>query len=133
MYSAVDYSKENGMFKKDSVRLFCILALLAFMAVACGSGGPSLKDEIIGPWQMFDDDLGMAMVFDFKEDGSLVITIDGEDLGLGGSYSWEDDDTIKIVMTLEGDSDEIVGDIAIEGDKLTITSEGEAEEFTRVK
>ena len=72
------------------------------------------------------------MVFDFKEEGKVVVSIAG--VQIDGTYTWLDGDVIKITMALNGQSEEILGPVQIEGDQLMITNDrGETETLTRVK
>jgi hypothetical protein len=119
------------MNTKLSTRLLIVFALVAILLAACGGSGPNLKEEIIGAWEIYDEDMDMTMVFDFQEEGQLAISVEG--ISLDGSYTWEDDDTIKITMSFAGESEDLVGDVAINGDQMTITADGDTETFTRVK
>jgi outer membrane biogenesis lipoprotein LolB len=123
--------KENVMLSKtSSFRFFCVLALFALILAACG-GAPKLSDQIIGKWEYTDPDLNATMTFDFQKDGKL--TISAADQSIDATYSWEDADTIKLVVTLGEETDESMGDIKITGDTLTLTIDGESQDLTRVK
>lgn len=119
------------MNTKLSTRLFSVLAVLVILLTACGGGGPNVQEEIIGQWEAYDADLDMTMVFDFQEEGKLAISVEG--VSLDGTYTWDNDNTITITMSFGGESEEIVGDVAITGDEMTITADGDTETFTRVK
>jgi hypothetical protein len=117
------------MSTKASVRLLSVLAVLVLILAACG---PSLQEQIIGQWELYDQSLGVSLVFSFKEDGALTIWI--EDMPLEGTYTWIDEENIKITMTQEGMSEDIVGKVEINDDLLMITGEtGETDILTRVK
>ena len=114
---------------KRTVKLFGIFMLLLFVLTACGS---NLQEQILGQWEITNDELGLTMVFNFLEDGFVIITL--ADLEINGTYEWLDDDVIRITMTRNGQSEEILGPVQIEGDQLMITNDrGKTEVLTRVK
>ena len=119
------------MNTKLSTRVLSVFAVLMILLTACGGGGANLKEEIIGQWETRDEEFDMVMVFDFQPEGDLSVSAEG--INLEGTYTWEDDDTIKITMLFGEDSEEIVGDVKIDGDSLMITADGDTETFTRVK
>lgn len=117
------------MNKKIPVRFWCILVILAIALTACRT---SLQEQIIGQWELESETLGITLVFSFKEEGILTVWI--EDIPLDGSYTWLDEDTIQITLTNEDLSEDIIGKVQIEDDRLMIYSEtGETDVLTRVK
>jgi outer membrane biogenesis lipoprotein LolB len=110
-----------------STRIWMLLGLMMILLVACGA---NLQEEIIGQWESTDESIDTVAIFDFQEDG--VVTISFEGIKLEGTYTWEDADTIKITLAL-GETEEIVGDVKIKGNQMTITSDGDVEIFTRVE
>lgn len=119
------------MNSKLSVKLFSAFTVLMLLLTACG-GGSNLQEQIIGQWEIVNEDLGLSMVFDFKEEGQVVVSIAGAQIN--GTYAWLDGDVIKITMALNGQSEEILGPVQIKGDQLMITNDrGETETLTRVK
>jgi uncharacterized protein (TIGR03066 family) len=117
------------MNTKNSLRLVVVLAILVVLLAACSA---DLKKQIIGQWEMTGQNTDTVMTFSFKEDGSLTIWVG--DVPLNGTYEWLDEDTIQMTLN-RGDTDqEIVGNIQIEGDRLSISNEnGEVDLLTRVK
>ena len=119
------------MNTKLSARLLSILAILMLILTACG-GGTNIQEEIIGQWEIRDETLGVAMIFSFKEDGALTIWMD--DMPIDGTYTWMDDTTVQMTMTMGEQRQDITGKVKIDGDQLTITNElGETETLTRVE
>ena len=119
------------MNSKLSIKIFSVFILLMVLLTACG-GSSDLQEQIIGQWEIQNEDLGLSMVFDFHKDGTVSIAL--ADMALDGTYTWLDGDVIKITMTLNGQSEEILGPVQIEGDQLMITNDrGETEILTRVK
>lgn len=115
---------------KLTVKLIGIFLLLLFVLAACG--GSSIQEQIIGQWKIANEELGLSMVFNFLEDGFVVITI--ADLEINGTYEWLGDDVIKITMEQNDQSNEILGPVQIEGDQLMISNDrGDTETFTRVE
>jgi uncharacterized protein (TIGR03066 family) len=117
--------------KTITFRLLCILALFALVLTACGGGAAKLEDQLIGKWEYTDPDINATMTFDFQKEGKLVVSAEG--ITLDGSYTWEDADTINLVMTFGDESDESLADVKIVEDTLTLTVDGETQELTRVK
>jgi uncharacterized protein (TIGR03066 family) len=117
------------MNTKNSLRLVVVLAILVVLLAACSA---DLKKQIIGQWEMTGQNTDTVMTFSFKEDGSLTIWVG--DVPLNGTYEWLDEDTIQMTLN-RGDTDqEIVGNVQIEGDRLSISNEnGEVDLLTRVK
>jgi hypothetical protein len=117
------------MNTKNSLRLVVVLAILVVLLAACSA---DLKKQIIGQWEMTGQNTDTVMTFSFKEDSSLTIWVG--DVPLNGTYEWLDEDTIQMTLN-RGDTDqEIVGNIQIEGDRLSISNEnGEVDLLTRVK
>lgn len=118
---------------KNIFRVLSVLALLALVIAACSSA-PKLADQVIGQWQYEDPDMGTTMVFNFQAEGKLTISAkDVSDIAIDGTYTWVDDDTIELKITMGDQSDTTTADLAIDGDTLTMTMEGETETLTRVK
>jgi hypothetical protein len=67
--------------KKIALRFIVISAVLLVFLATCSA---SLQEQIIGQWKIEGQDLNTAMIFSFKEDGSLTIWV--EDLPLEGTY-----------------------------------------------
>lgn len=115
---------------KLSARLLGVFAILIILLTACSSA--NLQEEIIGQWEIRDETLGITMVFKFQEDENLIIWLEG--VPISGSYTWLDDTTIQMTMMITEESQDITGEVEIQGDQLTITNEqGEAETLTRME
>jgi uncharacterized protein (TIGR03066 family) len=118
------------MNTKLSWRVIGIFTILMISLTACGSA--NLQEEIIGKWEIRDETMGVTMVFDFQEDGALIIWLEG--VPISGSYTWLDDTTVQMTMMITEQSQDITGEAKIRGDQLTITTDqGESETLTRVK
>lgn len=118
------------MNSKLAYKLLGIFILLALIMTACGNFG--VQRQIIGQWEIKNVELDLSMVFDFQEDGNLMVSV--ADLQMEGTYTWLPGDVIKITMIQNGQSNEILGPVQIKGDQLMITNDrGETETLTRVK
>lgn len=130
VFQTIYDSQRKIMNLKLTVKLIGIFLLLLFVLAACG--GSSIQEQIIGQWEIANEELGLSMVFNFLEDGFMVITI--ADLEIDGTYEWLGDDVIKITMEQNGQNNEILGPVQIEGDHLMISNDrGDTETFTRVE
>ena len=119
------------MNSKHTLKLLAILAMLLLVLSAC-SGAADIQEQILGKWKITNEALEITMVLNFLEDGFVIVTI--ADLEVTGTYEWLEGDVIKITMTKDGYSEEILGPVQIEGDQLMITNDrGEVEVFTRVQ
>jgi outer membrane biogenesis lipoprotein LolB len=125
------------MNTKTTARLLSVFAILIILLTACSG---SLKDQIVGQWQIKPDPQAEAqsetqdavMIFSFEEDGAFTIWMD--DIPLEGTYTWLDDETIQMTILVADQTQEVVGKVEIEGEQLTITDEnGQADILTRVK
>ena len=119
------------MNSKHTLKLLAILAMLLLVLSACG-GAADIQEQILGKWEITNEALEITMVLNFLDDGFVIVTI--ADLEVTGTYEWLEGDVIKITMTKDGYSEEILGPVQIEGDQLMITNDrGEVEVFTRVQ
>ncbi len=118
------------MNSKLSFKLLGIFMLFLFIMTSCGNFG--IQRQIIGQWEIKNEELDLSMVFEFQEDGNLIVSV--ADLQMEGTYTWLPGDVIKITMAQNGQSNEILGPVQIKGDQLMITNDrGETETLTRVK
>lgn len=118
------------MNPKISLRTLLVFGLLFAAIMACSA--PDLQDQIIGQWKIVAQNPNASVIFSFKEDGSLKIWI--EDVPLSGFYEWMDENTIQMTIIHEDAPQEIIGDVQINGDRMTITNEtGEVDVLTRVE
>lgn len=117
------------MNAKKTASLLSVFAILLIVLTACAA---NLQEQIIGQWELSDENVGITLLFVFKEDGDLTIWLD--DVPLEAAYTWLDAETIQIRMVVEGLSEAIVGKVQIDGDQLMITSDtGETDVLVRVK
>jgi hypothetical protein len=117
------------MAQKVSYRLLTVLAVFAILLTGCGGGTKTLKDQIIGKWEGNDPDLGGQMTFEFMKDGKAQITVSSMTLGV--TYTWVDDDTIELSIDMAGQTETQQMDVAVNGNTLSLTSDGQTVEFTK--
>ena len=124
------------MKTQKKVLVLLLVFALALTLVACGGSSVNL----VGTWSLtggnfFDDgsverDSG-SIIFEFKEDGSLVRTINGNDT-LKGTWEVSGD---KVTMTINRDT--LSANFKIRGKTLTLTivdmgpKDGETIVFTK--
>jgi phosphoribosylformimino-5-aminoimidazole carboxamide ribonucleotide (ProFAR) isomerase len=117
------------MRSKHLYRLLSVFTVLVILIISCRSGA-SLQDRIVGNWQIQSETSDIAVIFSFKEDGTLRIWFD--DVPIDGTYSWIDEGTIQMIMTEQNQV--VTGKVIIQGDQMTITNEkGEIETLLRVE
>ena len=117
------------MRSKHQYRLLSVFTVFVISIISCVSGA-SLQDRIVGNWQIQAESSDIAVIFSFKEDGTLRIWYD--DVPIEGTYSWIDDGTIQMIVTEQNQV--VTGKVIIQGDQMTITNEnGEIETFLRVE
>jgi hypothetical protein len=116
---------------KHSTRLLNTFAVLVILFLVYGCSA-NLQEEIIGNWETGNESSDVTIIYSFKEDGILRIWLD--DVPIDGSFSWVDDVTIQMHIEKAGQSQEIIGEVNLKGDQLTITNdEGETETLTRLE
>lgn len=105
------------------------LALVVFMLtavlVSCGGG-----DSIIGKWKAEED--GVEMVYTFEKDGKATVSM----MGIDVEATWEEKDgKLTMSMTMLGETETLFegAEYKVDGDKLSITYEGETLELTKVE
>ena len=103
---------------KRIIALVLTFVLAAMCLVSCGGG-----DSIVGKWEVEQD--GVKMTFEFTED-ELTVSAMGMEMD-PVEYTAEDG---KISFEMMGDK--VKGDYSVDGDELSITSDGEELVFTRV-
>ncbi len=104
---------------KRIIALVLTFVLAALCLVSCGGG-----DSIVGAWTAKED--GVEATFTFTEDKLTVST-----MGISTDpvdYTAEDG---KLSFELMGQKME--GDYKVDGDKLTITIDGDKQVFTKVE
>ena len=103
------------------IRFFVILVIVAVLLSACGA-----KSTIKGQWQ-----LGSGDILEFADDGVLRFTSLG--VTLTGTYEFIDDDTLQVVMDGLLGFTTLTYDVRIDGDTLTLTTNGIALTYNRIK
>jgi len=112
-----------------SARFLVICTVLILVLAACN---PNIQEQIIGEWKVEREVQNTVMVLSFKEDGSLTIWLD--DVPIEGSYTWLDEDTLQMTMTMANASQDIISEVKIDGDQMIMSSEeGEIDVLTRVE
>lgn len=107
---------------KKALALLLVFASLAIVMVSCGG------DSIIGSWTFTED--GVTTTITFEEDGKGKI----EAAGISMDMTWsEKDGKLTASMSFMGETEEMLKDAeyTIDGDSLTITSEGEPVTLTK--
>ncbi|NLE73566.1 MAG: hypothetical protein GX604_02905 [Actinobacteria bacterium] len=105
--------------------LVCMLIVLPLALGACGDSKEVGDEEaILGVWTVSQE--GMEMEFEFKTGGVMLIRFFGEEME--GTYELKDGQ----LLATDPESGEVnAADYKLEGDSLTITSDGESEVLTR--
>lgn len=119
------------MTKTTRILSAFVAMVLLLAALGCG-GGASGRAALYGKWEYADAASGLTMQFEFKQDGTLTLGASGITFDM--KYEFVDDDTIKLTDSemLTGASDTTM-DFKVEGDKLTLTADGQAQVLTKVK
>ena len=104
----------------------CVLlaALFLTVMVSCGGGNdPSLVGEWVAEVE------GMEMTFAFNEDGTGTMGSMG--VNFETTYKVVDGDTVEITMNIMGEKETTEFTYKIEGDKPSLTADGETLVFTK--
>lgn len=117
------------MNKISRVLIAFVAMVLLLSALGCGS---SSRDGLYGKWELKDQASNTTMIFEFKQDGILSLSIPDVNT-VAIQYQFVDDDTIKLIGADFLGGGESNMDFKIEGDQLTLTFEGQPEVLTRVK
>ena len=115
-----------------STRIIGIFVAVVLLLSALGCGGGGGRAALYGKWALEDPTSGMTLEFEFKQDGTLTIGASGITFDM--KYEFVDDDTIKLTgadMLTGGETAEM--DFKVDGDKLTLTVEGESQVLNKVK
>ena len=101
---------------KKALALLLVFASLAIVMVSCGG------DSIIGSWEMTQD--GLTGTITFEDGGKGKFEAEGMTLDLTWS---EKDGKLTASMSFMGETEDLFKDAEykVDGDKLTITDEGE--------
>jgi len=108
---------------KVLILAICLLVVLPLALGACGGGGGG-GDALLGTWT---DSTGV-MEYEFKSDGTLLVTFMGEEQPM--NYSVKDD---TLTLKDEETGEEAAIDYTIEGDNLKLSFEGDEETLVRKK
>jgi hypothetical protein len=117
------------MSQKVTYRVLTVLAIIAILLAGCGGGTKTLKDQILGKWEGNDPSLGGAITFEFMKDGKAKMSAAAMTLDV--TYKWVDDDTFELTIEMGGTSQTTSMDAKIDGNKLSLTAEGDTMEFTK--
>jgi uncharacterized protein (TIGR03066 family) len=116
---------------KNLMRLLrlCAVAAVALVLPACGSNKP--KDMIVGKWE--EDKEGKKVTLEFTGDGKWKMT--GEGGGVDGTYKFNGDDEIEMVMKLgEKEVPFKKGKVTVTKDEFTLkTTEKGADDKEKTK
>ena len=134
------------MKKYYSLLIVLLMAMMAVGFTACGDDDEPNGADLVGTWQLVDDDLSsdVVLLFQFTKDGKFHYVqkyLDAEycmpgHLTFHGKYAVSGR---KLTMTFDsnpllGDEvDTLEWDYTVQGDKLMLLTGGEATTFTRVK
>jgi hypothetical protein len=97
-----------------STLVLCLLFVFGLALPSCGD--ETTDDDLVGVWA---DPTG-AIEFEFKSDGTLVVTIMGEQEQT--TYTAEDG-KVSVIDLETGESSEV--DYKVDGDTLTLGADGE--------
>jgi hypothetical protein len=114
--------------KQTKIASFFIGALLILMVNGCKQ---SVEEAIIGRW--IPEQEGSEVFMEFFEDGTLLMN-NGHHGNQPGTWSRAGDNRIKTQIS-KGDDSEIVvlENVRIDGDRMTISFEGEDETLVRTE
>jgi len=108
-----------------ALRLFALVLVLLLAGRAAAA--PKNAELIVGKW-----DIGMNTVFEYKKDGTFVMTIGT--VALNGKYKFIDDNTMEVEITVGDKTKKNRLKVAIQGDEMTTTDpEGKSNKLTRIK
>lgn len=110
------------MLRRTGIGIFILLGILVS---ACSSGS-----SLLGKWETTDETLGATISFEFQNDGVMVMGFEG--LTIEGTYQMVDADTFTMAISMLGVEQSTEVDFARAGDTLTLTIEGDPQEFHRV-
>lgn len=109
---------------KKVLSLVLVVIMLSAVLVSCGG------NDIIGTWEAEEE--GLTIQLKFEEDGKGSMST----MGISMDMTWSvDGDKLTASASFMGETEDLFKDaeFKVDGDTLTITVEGEAQEFTRVE
>ena len=111
-----------------AVSVFCLpLVVLLLMGAPVASQANKNQELIVGKW-----DIGMNTVFDYRKDGTMLMTIGNVEIP--GKYKFVSNDTIEVTITVMGKTKSNRLKVVIKGDEMTTTDpEGKSNKLTRIK
>src|SRR5262249_39225364 len=118
------------------VGLIVIVFVVLFATGVIGpKKGKKLAADIVGKWEQQDNELGAKVIFEFKADGTVTITASALERteSLSGTYKVRSDDEIDLRVEIFGRKSDGRATVTINGDEMTVKSEGLAHRFKRVK
>ncbi len=120
------------MSQRTTYRMLTILAIVAILLTGCSSK-KTLKDQVLGKWECNDPALTSgtgAVTFEFLKDGKAKLAMGPASVDI--TYKWPSDKTMEITIDMGTGSPTVQTlDVAITGDKLSLTSEGQTIECTK--
>lgn len=112
-----------------TLRVLSILAIFVLLLSAVGCGGASGRAALYGKWNFSYSD--SSYIWEFTADGKMFIG-EGE-MQLETTYVFVDDDTATIKAPAGTNGEDLTFDFKIEGDNLSLTSNGVTQVLTRIK
>jgi uncharacterized protein (TIGR03066 family) len=111
-----------------AVSLLCLPLLVLFLMPAPAASQANKNQAlIVGKW-----DIGMNTVFDYRKDGTMLMTIGN--IEIPGKYKFVSNDTIEVTITVMGKTKSNRLKVVIKGDEMTTTDpEGKSNKLTRIK
>ncbi|OAI51356.1 hypothetical protein AYO44_00675 [Planctomycetaceae bacterium SCGC AG-212-F19] len=103
----------------------CLLLLVSSPIKSAQTG--KAKDLIVGKW-----DIGMNTVFEYKKDGTFVMTVGT--VAINGKYTFVSDDTMEVEITVGDKTRKNRLKVVIKDNEMTTTDpEGKSNKLTRIK
>lgn len=110
-------------------RVLLALAALALLLAALGCGATG-RDALYGKWS--GENANGLLTWEFQQGGKFLLSGSAYgDATYEATFEFIDDDTFSVSIPDFGYEGQ--ADFKIDGDKLTVSSEGETVTFTRVK
>lgn len=112
---------------KRVIALSLVLVMALSVLVACGGkGGSGDSGNLIGSWSATEE--GVEVIFTFKDGGKGTMS----SMGIEMDMTWSTDgDKINMSMSFMGETEEMSGTYKIEGNKLSLTADGETLVLTK--